>query len=58
MDKMPYPVLKSRGKYCMVLDPSPVKQLSPIHVCKIGLKRTRWWLMAVKTPPCMQWGEF
>ena len=21
----------------MVLDPSPVKQLSPIHVCKIGL---------------------
>jgi hypothetical protein len=38
MDKMPYPVLKSRGKYCMVLDPSPVKQLSPIHVCKIGLK--------------------
>ncbi len=37
MDKMPYPMLKSKGKYCMVVDPSHVKQLSPIHVCKIGL---------------------
>jgi hypothetical protein len=38
MDKMPYPMLKSKGKSCMVLDPSHVKQLSLIHVCKIGLK--------------------
>jgi hypothetical protein len=37
MDKMPYPMLKSKGKSCMVLDPSHVKQLSLIHVCKIGL---------------------
>jgi hypothetical protein len=30
--------LKSKGKSCMVLDPSHVKQLSLIHVCKIGLR--------------------
>jgi hypothetical protein len=38
MDKMPYTMLKSTEKSCMVLDPSHVKQLSLIHVCKIGLR--------------------
>jgi hypothetical protein len=31
------PILKSKGETCMVQEPSHVKQLSPIHVCKIGL---------------------
>jgi hypothetical protein len=30
--------LKSKGETCMVQEPSHVKQLSPIHVCKIGLR--------------------
>jgi hypothetical protein len=29
--------LKSKGKTCMVEEPSHVKQLSLNHVCKIGL---------------------
>jgi hypothetical protein len=33
-------MLKSKGKTCMVEEPSHVKQLSLIHVCKIGL--TTW----------------
>jgi hypothetical protein len=28
---------KSKGETCMVQEPSHVKQLSPIHMCKIGL---------------------
>jgi hypothetical protein len=31
-------VLKSKGKTCMVEEPSHIKQLSLNHVCKIGLK--------------------
>jgi hypothetical protein len=31
-------MLKSKGKTCMVEEPSHVKQLSLNHVCKIGLK--------------------
>ncbi len=30
-------VVKSKGKTCMILEPSHVKQLSLTHVCKIGL---------------------
>jgi hypothetical protein len=30
---------KQRGNF-MVQEPSQIKQLSPIHVCKIGLKHT------------------
>jgi hypothetical protein len=33
-------MIKSKGKTCMVEEPSNVKQLSLNHVCKIGLKRT------------------
>jgi hypothetical protein len=32
------PIFKSKGETCMVQEPSHVKQLSPIHVCKIGLR--------------------
>jgi hypothetical protein len=32
------PILKNKGETCMVQEPSHVKQLSPIHVSKIGLK--------------------
>ncbi len=38
--KLPYPILKCKGKTGMVQETSHVKQLSPIHVCKIGLKHT------------------
>ncbi len=31
------PILKNKGETCMVQEPSHVKQLYPIHVCKIGL---------------------
>jgi hypothetical protein len=34
-------MLKSKGKTCMVKEPSHVKQLSLNHVCKIGLKYTK-----------------
>jgi hypothetical protein len=33
-----YAILKSKGKTCMVEEPSYVKQLSLNHVCKIWLK--------------------
>ncbi len=33
-----YYMLKSKGKTCMVKEPSHVKQLSLNHLCKIGLK--------------------
>jgi hypothetical protein len=29
---------KNKGETCLVQEPSHVKQLSPIHVCKIGLR--------------------
>jgi hypothetical protein len=32
------PTLKIKGKTCMVENPAHVKQLSLIHMCKIGLK--------------------
>ncbi len=31
---------KKQGETCMVQKPSHVQQLSPIHVCKIGLQTT------------------
>jgi hypothetical protein len=42
------PILKSKGETCMVQEPSHVKQLSPIHVCKTGLS-----LGAVMQHPCL-----
>ncbi len=42
------PILKRKGETCMVQEPSHVKQLSPIHVCKIGLS-----LGAVMQHPCL-----
>jgi hypothetical protein len=36
--KRTIPTLKSKGKNCMVEEPSHIKQLSLNHVCKIGLK--------------------
>ena len=39
MVKLPYLCKKIQGKTCMVGEPSHVKQLSLIHVCKIGLKK-------------------
>ncbi len=45
MVKLPYLFKKTKGKPCMVQEPSHVKQLSPIHVCKIGLTSDllTWW---------------
>jgi hypothetical protein len=37
MVELPLPILKSKGK-TMVEKLSPVKQLPPTHVCKIGLR--------------------
>jgi hypothetical protein len=34
--------LKSKGKNCMVEEQSHIKQLSPNHVCKIGLTQATY----------------
>jgi hypothetical protein len=39
MVKLPYFMLKSKGKPCMVKAPLHVKKISLNHVCKIGLKK-------------------
>jgi hypothetical protein len=37
LDGVGYTSPQNKGETCMVQEPSHVKQLSPIHVCKIGL---------------------
>ncbi len=51
MFKLPKPMLKSKGKTCMVKEPSHVKkQLSLNHMCKIGLNIITHLIVEEKRP--------
>ncbi len=53
MVKLPYLCEKSKGKTCMVEEPSHVKQLYLNHVCKIGLNTSLLFLTAFMIALCI-----